>query len=352
LIQLTPEQVAAVDAFGMLYAGRRRRLTIGGLAGTGKSTIIRAIVDQYRSSDIAVCAPTGKAAHVLRTKGVEGARTLHSLIYTPRGEDADGKPIFSRTGEPVPRVVIVDEASMLSADVVRDLEKVARHVLYVGDHGQLEPIGDDPGLMSAPDIRLEQIHRQVEGSAIIRFAHHVRRGYAPKSFGLDARVQQGWSDDLIDFDVLIVGYNATRQKINNWMRRRLSFTTQHPQVGEKVICLRNNAEREVWNGMTGTVLSCSPHQRRMDVMTDDGPRHSLRYNPDQFGAERTLPFKRTRSKSRTLWDFAYAVTCHKYQGSEAERVAVVDEVSSAWSGERWRYTAATRASKELRWVLK
>lgn len=352
-VELTSEQQHAVDAFADVHRGRRRRLTIGGYAGTGKTTIIRAIVETYGARGLAVCAPTGKAAHVLRSKGVD-ACTLHSLIYTPRGVDEDGKPVFGRNRNPMPRTVIVDEASMLSAKLVHDLEALIKRVLYVGDHGQLEPIGDDPGLMAAPDIRLESIHRQAEGSPIISFAHHVRRGYEPRTFGDDARVQHGWTPDLLDFDVVIVGFNESRCKVNAWFRAQRGFDGRLPHRGEQIICLRNNPDFEVWNGMTGTVLAVDRERNRLSVMTDDGKRSNVPFNPEQFGAAKTLPYVKPRRKQvvPTLWDFGYAVTCHKYQGSEAARVAVVDEVAASWSGERWRYTAATRASEELRWVYK
>jgi exodeoxyribonuclease-5 len=352
-MELTAEQERAVDAFDLLYSGKRRRLSIGGYAGTGKSTIIRAITDQYGMSDLAVVAPTGKAAHVLRSKGVD-ATTLHSLIYTPRGTDQDGNVVFKRNGNPMPRVVIVDEASMLNAQLVRDLESVVGHVLYVGDHGQLEPIGDDPGLMHAPDIRLETIHRQAEGSPIIQFAHHVRQGYDPRTFGPEAYEQRGWSEELWLYDVVIVGFNESRQKVNKWIRSRREFGGPLPQPGEKIICLRNDTDHQVWNGMTAQVVSVDAKRKRMDIDTDDGPRRDVLFDPEQFGLSKTKPYRRPRSGTpvKTLWDFGYAITCHKMQGSSAERVAVVDEVASSWSGERWRYTAATRASLELRWVYK
>ena len=351
---LTPEQSHAVEAFADVHTGRRRRLTLGGYAGTGKTTVIRAIVERFGTKGLAVCAPTGKAAHVLRSKGVDGACTLHSLIYTPRGVDEHGKVIFSRTRGELPRVAIVDEASMLSVQLVRDLERLVRHVFYVGDHGQLEPVGDDPGLMADPDIRLESIHRQAEGSPIIAFAHHVRRGREPETFGAMARVQVGWTADLAHFDVILVGFNESRRLVNAWVREQRGYAGKLPQVGEQIICLRNSQDYEVWNGMTATVRTIDTTRHRMTVDTDDGPRANVAFDPSQFGATSVKPYERPRKGQLvpTLWDYGYAVTVHKYQGSEAARVAVVDEVAPSWSGERWRYTAATRASEELRWVYK
>jgi ATP-dependent exoDNAse (exonuclease V) alpha subunit len=349
-VELTDEQTIAVDAFAPVFAGRARRRSIGGYAGTGKTTVVKAIIDRYGAENIAVCTPTGKAAHVLRAKGVD-AITLHSLIYLPRKSRNGDLQFVLRSGRPA-EVVIVDEASMLSARLVNDLESKIRHVLYVGDHGQLEPIGDDPGIMRRPDVCLEQIHRQAEGSPIIQFAHHVRQGYLPASFGPEAHVT-GLDEvnDILDFDIILCGYNDTRRKCNEWVRKHRGFTTKLPSIGEAVICLRNDRETQVWNGMTATVTRVDPARCVFDVDTDDGPRRGLRFDPAQFGALTTLDYEKAR-KGTTLWDWGYCITAHRSQGSSWQRVAVVEEIAASWSAARWRYTAATRAAKELRWILK
>lgn len=354
-MQLTEEQQAAVTRFGDLYRGRVRRLVMGGLAGTGKSTVIRAIVDVY--PDVLVCTPTGKAAHVLRSKGITDACTMHSRMYRPIvGENnALDFQLLSRRREY--DVAIVDEASMLSTQLVHDFQKKVGHVLYVGDHGQLEPIGDDPGLMRKLDIQLTQIHRQAQDSPIICFAHHVRQGNAPQTFGDAARVQFGGTADLAEFDVVLCGYNKTRVQVNAWIRKKRGYDGPLPEVGEQVICLRNDADWQVWNGMMGTVTWIDTQANRLSVDTDDGSRSKLPFRPEQFGAERTIVEDSQRDRKRrgptqpTLWDFGYCITTHRAQGSEFKRVAVKEEIASSWSSARWRYTAATRASQELRWVL-
>lgn len=352
-MRLSDEQQRVVAAFDDLVSRRRRRMSVGGYAGTGKTVVVQAILAEYgKVADIGVCAPTGKAAHVLRSKGVENACTFHSLVYRVAGVNESGDPIFAtRRRRDLPACVIVDEASMLTVDMVKDIERRVPHVLYVGDHGQLEPVGDDPGLMRRPDFKLETIHRQAAGSPIIQFAHHVRRGHDPETFGDLARVQRAWTSDLAGFDVAIVAFNRTRQKINQWTRKRRGFDQSTPMVGEQVICLRNNADYEVWNGMLGTITEVTPGL--ISVATDDGERKLLPYEPRQFGLERTLPYAAPRKgkPTKTLWDWAYAVTCHKFQGSEAGRVVVVEEGSGLWAPERWRYTAATRAKQELRWYV-
>jgi exodeoxyribonuclease-5 len=327
---------------------------MGGLAGTGKSTVIRSIVDTY--PDVLVCTPTGKAAHVLRSKGIEDACTMHSRMYRPIIGDNNALDFQLLSRKREYDVAIVDEASMLSTQLVRDFQKKVGHVLYVGDYGQLEPIGDDPGLMRSLDIRLTQIHRQAQDSPIICFAHHVRQGNAPQTFGDAARVQYGGSADLAEFDVVLCGYNATRVKVNAWIRKQRKYSGRLPEVGEQIICLRNDADWQVWNGMMGTVTAIDTQANRLSVDTDDGPRKNLPFRPDQFGAERTIVEDRQRDRRRkaalpTLWDFGYCITCHRSQGSAWRRVAVKEEIASTWSAARWRYTAATRASQELRWVL-
>lgn len=353
-MQLTPEQQRAVDVFAGVRNGRRKRLALGGYAGTGKTLTIKAIIERYGSGlgDVVVCAPTGKAAHVLRSKGVE-AVTLHSLIYKPRINSQGALEFSSRYLDEKFPCVIVDEASMLSVRMVRDLERKARAVMYVGDHGQLEPINDDPGIMRRLDIELKQIHRQAKGSAILDFAHHVRAGGAPYSFGREAIVQKGGTADIADFDVIICGTNRMRCTLNAWVRRRRGFAGKHPQVGERVICLANNRDWEVWNGMLGTVKKVDAQASRMDVETDDGPRKRLPYDVSQFGQAQTkkLPYDKKGPPPVTLWTHGYAITAHKSQGSEWERVAVKEELTGLWDPNRWRYTAATRASKELRWIL-
>jgi exodeoxyribonuclease-5 len=73
---------------------------------------------------------------------------------------------------------------------------------------------------------------------------------------------------------------------------------------------------------------------------------NMPFVPRQFGQEQRLD----NIRNRTLWDFGYAMTVHKSQGSEWERVAVFEQIAPAWSAARWRYTAATRASRELVYI--
>lgn len=385
MIDISPDQRHALDGVrAWLDDPTEQTLTLGGLAGTGKTTLIREIMG-WRPC--AIAALTGKAAFVLRTKGVEQACTLHSLIYQPQdackdcgkskewctelnlqahvtayeqGQDtpkasalcpASGtKTRFLRVPAIAFGFVIVDEASMLNRRIVADLEAYRAKVLYVGDHGQLEPIGEDPRLMVDPQIRLEQIHRQADGSAIIHFAHRVRKGERPgRSCDGDddeVLVQYGPPQNLAEFDVVLCGYNKTRVAVNARIRERRRFSGLRPEVGERVICLRNDSELGIFNGMQATVMDLDDES--IWIEDDVGNRiGSIPVMWEQFGQQKTLD----RDRDRAQFDFGYALTVHKSQGSEFKKVCVLEQIAHSWSAPRWRYTAATRASERLVWCL-
>src|SRR5262249_38992490 len=139
--------------------------------------------------DFAVCAFAGKAAHVLVKKGVERAQTIHSLIYIP--EEIVTVETVQLPGGKVRQVtkkrtlwncrddldvsgILVDEASMISGQLYADLCSFGLPLVFVGDHGQLEPVGEDVGLMADPDFTLETIHRNA--NEICHFGAHLRHG--------------------------------------------------------------------------------------------------------------------------------------------------------------------------------
>lgn len=352
--------------------GHSMRLTFGGFAGTGKSTLIRELIEHLGRARVAVCAPTGKAAFVLREKGVP-ASTVHRLIYAPEmmcslcdlrvdddgfcpscASDNHAKLKFRRVPIIELDLIIVDEASMLNTNMVEDLESFGVKVLYVGDHGQLEPIGDDPGLMANPDVRLEQIHRQAADSPIIKFAHSLRVGDPPaawtESGAVQVRVGLG-SADLASYDAILCGYNRTRVALNARVRKLRGFSGA-PEVGERLICLQNDKDVGLFNGMLVTVTRTwgeSGNTHVLDFIDDVGDEYiKISVLKSQFGKERK-PDHRIRGVG--VFDWGYAMTVHKSQGSSWGRVAVLEQLAPIWTPTRWRYTAATRASAQLDYFL-
>lgn len=370
-MELSPDQSDALDAIeNWLDRDQRSYMTVGGWAGTGKSTLIRALVDLHPTAK--VCAYTGKAANVLTNKGVKSS-TIHRLIYEPYEQckrsgidlidvsqcsvckslkkECETETKFRRVPELGASLVIVDEASMVGTKIMRDLLSYGIPVLFVGDHGQLEPIDESPGLMRDPDVKLEKIHRQAEGSPILTFAHEVRRGLPPRTTGDTAQVlfTESVPSDIANYDVVLAGRNRTRCAVNAKIRALRGYAGDLPEPGESVVCLRNDTDREIYNGMTAIVLDMKFTDSDGILMTveEDGTgsvRRDLPIDPVQFGQEKTL---KDASRRKTLWDFGYCLTVHKAQGSEYGRVCVLEWIHPEGSAERWRYTAATRAKEEL-----
>jgi exodeoxyribonuclease-5 len=344
--------------------------TVGGYAGTGKTVLVAALADALPG--FAVTAFTGKAAHCLRRKAVEGAATIHSTIYRP----VEVWPPPPPPGEPPPREppkpklvwvlrgrdellnrdgsliggFLVDEASMVSEDLYRDLLSYGLPCVFVGDHGQLPPVGSDVHLMKAPDYRLETIHRNA--GPVARFAEHLRRGGAPGSCPAlcdDVRVIcQGALTDgmLLEADQVIVAYNRSRVALNRRIRSLLG-RTQLLEVGDRVICLRNHKEAGLFNGMQGVVTRVAPGDR-MDFTNDDGRQYTdVPFDPLQFGK----PNYEHNREPRHPFDYGYVISCHKSQGSEWGHVLVQEQYCPFWEMRRWTYTAASRAQETLTWAL-
>lgn len=363
-ITLTEEQAAAVQTAVKCLSGEgTENIAIGGLAGTGKTTLIRAILEKMRekTKTVAVVAFAGKAVSVLRQKGVYHAQTLHSLIYKP--DKRDGKLTFTRVFDLDCDAVIVDEASMINTALYEDLLSFDKPVVFIGDHGQLEPIGDNPGVMENPHVKLEQIHRQAEGSAILWLAHLFRSGKRPNwpTVPANAEIRLLQKSEVAKvahtYDVVICGFNKSRVTLNRIVRENRGYESDLV-VGERLICLRNN-RYGFFNGMMFTVEKI--HDKKsvftptgnlecwiVDVKTDDG---TSRTNVSVWLTKGEQVDLRDFSQEIVACDYGYALTCHKSQGSQFDRVLVVEEVwREKWSVNRWTYTAATRAAKELAWV--
>lgn len=384
-MELSEDQRRAVSCVLAWLKDPEPTMSLGGYAGTGKTTVIGQILSALGRDNVAVCAFTGKAASVLRAKDVD-ACTMHRLIYQPQtycekceivvdDEDDAGCPKcaaemaetnvvedpsahlivrFSRVPLIEAKLVIVDEASMLNQALVHDIESFGVKILYVGDHGQLEPIGDDPGIMADPTIRLEQIHRQAEGSSVIQFAHLVRNGAHPATWtkGGDVEVRMGLERaDIASYDAILCGYNRTRVAVNNRVREVRGFSGI-PGDGERLICLQNDSELGMFNGMLATVKRLRESSEDFLVLDleDDAGNLYLKVPVlrSQFGQPQR-PDRRVRGLG--VFDFGYAMTVHKAQGSEWPRVAVLEQIAPTWNAARWRYTAATRASQTLHYFL-
>ena len=384
----SPDQKAAFDQIlDWLKNGSKSVFTLGGLAGVGKTTLVGRLSNEIMNDmNIAFVTPTGKAAQVLKrsllSAGTQAdVTTIHSLLYRPIEDTKTGRVMGWAKKEAIDAdLIICDEASMVSQELLNDLLHLGKPILAVGDHGQLSPVGEDAGLMRNPDVKLEKIHRQAKGNPIIRLAHIVRNG-APddvvKDFINDMdderiRWTRNW-DDAIEFGkppgLILTHTNKMRRTMNIKVRDHILGLDEHddPKQGEVIICLKNRRLGDsglfIPNGMRGVIIS-DPHVSAdhvtADVQFDDpvGLVPSLIMCRHQFLREKTFAgFDEVPGSPRNwftvgaLADFGNAITCHKSQGSSAPNVAVFVERSLGVLDEserrRWLYTGITRAVEKV-----
>lgn len=373
-IQLTEEQQSALSQItDWLDHSQRLEFKLGGYAGTGKTTLIKALKDHLNESDIGyeIAAFTGKAVNVLQKKGLTESSTLHSLMYDCVPTDTGGVIFILRRRIPTrPSLLIIDEASMVSSDLYRDLLTFSVKLLFIGDPGQLEPVGDNPNLMRQPDFTLSKIHRQAAESPIINFANDVRLGKSPYCMtkgDLVVRNKHGLRiPDIADASQVICAKNKTRRDLNSKFRLMQQRPNDSIQPGDKIIVLRNNRDFMVFNGMILFITEI--HEDGMDYWIasckdeTDKIYHRIPIWKLPFQTELPKEFQVPRyyrddlddkGSSYVIADFAYAITCHKSQGSEWPHVVVFDEwmPPQVWDMKRWRYTAITRASEKLTYCL-
>ena len=376
-MQLSPDQILAVDHIHtwLKSAGPGSLLALGGLAGTGKTTILKELCNLDIS--IAFVSLTGKAVSVLRSKLPPGARisTIHGLIYRPQINHETGLveswirlDMASKGASPeewqIPHVdlIVIDEASMVGEELFRDLSSLGRPILAVGDHGQLPPVGKGINLMAKPDIKLETIHRQARNNPIISLALDARiDGYVkPGEYSPHVRVMT--VDDMDeeieelfaspDADTLIItSSNSERVAINNNVlenKGRTNLTC--PAEGDRIICLQNRWSLGLYNSMLctmGGVIEKYSSFIRAVIFPDGAAPIEIDIARYAFGVAK--PVWPGPGQKGVGFDYGYALTCHKAQGSEAKRVIVVG--GGRFGGEenrkRWLYTALSRAREEL-----
>jgi len=351
--QLTTEQKDVIKGI-IGDIDQEQIITLGGYAGVGKSTVIRVILKAFEQKGLNFlpCAYTGKAANVLRKKGIKNASTIHSLIYRPFKDEKDETVWHLVDKASIVNDIdgfIVDEASMVSKEIHMDLCSFGLPILYVGDHGQLEPIGTDFNLMKSPTYKLETVHRNA--GEIAHFAEHLRQGKPAIYFDCFEKVQivqpKAVEDKhLISNDQVICAFNKTRVELNERARKEKDINYSYVAVGEKIICLRNNKTRGLFNGMQGVVTKVKKNEK-FDFISDGQLYQDIKYDPDQFGQETN---RSVFTKSSDPFDYAYCITCHKSQGDQFGSVIVYEQKCNKWDHSRWAYTAASRAVNSLIWV--
>lgn len=387
-------------------------LRMGGYAGSGKSTLLGVLASTWKLQ-VAYVSFTGRASSILERKlracGVKTTSapfmdpakmaksrfahlfssdptasycgTIHRLLYRPVINARDELVGFAKRDR-LDRdydLVVIDEASQVSDEMLFDLQLHGIPILAVGDHGQLPPVQASGSLMQNPDLRLEKIHRQAESSPIIQLAHHIREGGKFRSF-------KGWNNDVrklskLKIDEVLGGAaaagreglgvgvlcwtNRNRCMLNSKARKALGRRGK-PAVGEILIALKNDPP--VFNGMRGVLVSdvevgSQEWKLRGKIeFPDEGiPATSYEMPVMQFVRERTISGVeemkeeyglelRSTKELGMLVDFGYALTGHKSQGSQFDHAILYCDMPEDPSNEmsrRFYYTISTRAARQL-----
>jgi len=369
---------------------------IAGYAGTGKSTLVTFIINalQLEPTEVAYAAYTGKAAMVLKQKGCQNAMTAHRLLYHTR-QRADGTYIHvpkMSFDEPY-QLIVVDEISMLPNKMWELLLKHHIHVLALGDPGQLPPVAkdEDNHVLDNPHIFLDEIMRQEDGNEIINWSMHVRQGNPLyERDGQEVKVIEKYnaSFGMCKWaDKIICATNSTRDLLNNQMRSILMHAeSRFPLEGDKIICLRNdwdfvNGRGDcLINGMSGTIHNIIQYPIHIpyrfngfgiqaDFLPDfyDDVDDSTQGDPYFRGIlmdyKLFMEGKPTITKENFAklnkfykpheFDYGYAITCWKAQGSEYNKVLLYEEGFPGGDlHQKYLYTGITRARDKLVVVMK
>lgn len=422
---LSPDQRTVFDAMLDWTANastRRERpiLTVGGLAGTGKTTLLGVLAAelQARKKLVAYATFTGRAASVLQRKlraggvvttsetrtrkeakevgrvgGPPLCTTIHGLLYRPVTDPVTEEIRGWEKRTELDRaydLVVIDEASMVSDEILEDISRHGVPLLAVGDHGQLPPVAARGDLMQNPTLRLEKIHRQAEGSPIIALAHHIRSGgrfsnfkghrdtaadaqaairFFPKD-RLSAVITDAFAEAAVVTDAsaalnvgLLCWTNAVRVEMNRKARGILGHKS-FPQAGEIVVCCKNRPP--VYNGMRGHLTApaakgSKPWRTLLRVrfpdeeISDVADALTVQFNrarPIQSIEELAAlgVHVDTMGQAGALYDFGYAMSVHKSQGSQFDHAILYcdrPEEPHKEDSRRFFYTAVTRAARRL-----
>lgn len=376
------------------YKNKEKYTVISGYAGSGKSTLVRFIVEalDVDEDDICYATFTGKAARVLLKKGNKNVSTLHRLLYKsflmPNGKYG------RRPVEEIPyKIVIVDEVSMAPKSMMQLLASYPVHIICLGDPGQLPPLFKEENnhILDNPHIFLDEIFRQAQESEIIRLTMDIREGKPLKPYkGKEVMIldHNSIEDDsmLLWADQIICAKNVTRVALNNRMRMLNNFNQANPQNGDKLICTDNywgilseKGNEPLINGTIGYLKNSFDTFFRYPKWIYENQRVSILNgtieieDEDYFPSldmdknlivtgEKTIDRKTLYKimKSKKYKDlipieveYGYAITCWKAQGSEFNKVLAIEE-NFPWNKEehkRYLYTAATRSIDKLVLVL-
>lgn len=352
----------------LLTEHNERVFVFSGVAGSGKTTMIRELTQLLRDfgKSVATMTLTGKAAQVLTTKGVS-ATTIHSYMYKPVVDSKGNLLYFDKKDQDDfhEDYIFVDEASMVSEEIFMDLYKIGKKLVFFGDINQLPPITrNNFNIMDVSNVRLEEVHRQALDNPIIQLSQHIlETGKLSRKFEGEHiqfirknSLQEHLKRNPHKHDITLCGTNKNRVNINKTVRKIHGRTEPFfPETGERVICLQNDYQSFYLPLYNGDTFDVKASEKQTDIVNglDVGTLTIRRDNDATFNDvkayEDTFHNGRFyREYGMVHLDFAYAITVHKSQGSEYNDVLFFDEdVSFFVDRAKFRYTAVTRSKNLL-----
>jgi exodeoxyribonuclease-5 len=386
---LTNKQQEGLNIAVARYKAKERWTCISGYAGSGKTTLVRFIINALQvnpEEDVAYIAFTGKAAQVLRQKGCPNAMTAHRLLYYSKPTPS-GRFIYTPRPSIPYKIVVVDEVSMLSKELWELLLSHKVYIIACGDPGQLPPVSKDActDILDHPHIFLDEIMRQAQESEIIRLSMDIREG-RPIEYTKGNEIQVIPGSEIVGgmylwADQIITATNNARFQINALMREAANRGPQ-PEIGDKIICNRNcwdisdmSETNALVNGTIGYITNINainymyPHRSLATPVPLFQTSFKTEYG-DEFidvpidqltildnkkfltPQQEYLFFKSPQLKMEPMpieFNYGYAITCHRSQGSQWDKVLVLEEKFPFDREEhkRWLYTAVTRAAEKL-----
>lgn len=386
---------------------RKKFFVLAGYAGTGKTFVVKELVKRT-GLKAQYMAYTGKAALVLNKYSKVNATTIHSAIYKLRVvsdtvfekmfqdlEKATGdakkdiqrqieelqKPVFDLNDEALEGVelIVLDECSMVDTDILNDLLSFEIPIIALGDPGQLPPVNGVGALFqSAPDAQLTEIRRQALESPIIQWSMWARMKRTlpttdPTEWATTpvCKIPKGmiapaeFLKMMADHDITICWKNATRMQLNNMRRKALGFqhlNPVYPVIGDKLIITKNDKETGLFNGQFVTVKDFGREFDNyietiveVEGQEDKAPiklnLHRVTFE-EYHDADAKKKYRPWDFRGTHMADFGYAITCHKAQGSQWDKVLVLEENVFNWPDKyaeraQWLYTAITRTVEKL-----
>lgn len=384
-MDLSPDQETALSACLVSIKANRETVLVG-VAGSGKTTLMNALIAQTTGRVVLAC-PTGKAAHRLAQVTGRTAVTIHRLLYRSVEEVGD-ELVFSEPHAPCLSgdLIVVDEASMVGSRIYRELMKYlpdGARVLWVGDSEQLEPVNDDWGPdLRNPTARLTEVHRQALGNPIIAYATAVRQGEGNEWLKTDWNPEDGhisveagahpamvWYLSALDrgADVTLVTFtHKVRRAFNESVRANMKVDGKKLAPGDKILVKTNRQQAGLMNGQVLTVKSLSRLSQRYRrdpvfrvlVREQEG---AILVNTDLIEKQprdfwnwyKALPDFRKDHRLVHIW-YGNCLTVHSSQGSQWDEVGFLWDDSfkrmrtrEKEGARRFLYTAITRAAEKL-----